>query len=62
VAVTREPDLDPPISVKTLERWEKGGRVKRWRLKQLARIYGVPMAELRPDDPDLRQRGASRRR
>ena len=50
-AVTREPELQPPISAKTLERWEQSGaRVKRWRLKQLARIYGVPMSDLRNDD------------
>jgi transcriptional regulator with XRE-family HTH domain len=46
-AVTRRPELDPPISMKTLERWEAPGvTIKRWRLKQLARIYGVPTAEL----------------
>jgi Helix-turn-helix domain len=46
-AVTRHPALAPPISSKTLERWEQPGvRVKRWRLKQLARIYGVTLAEL----------------
>jgi Helix-turn-helix domain len=49
-AVTRRPELDPPISMKTLERWElPGARVKRWRLKQLARIYGVSMSDLRDD-------------
>lgn len=46
-AVTRRPELDPPISAKTLERWEfPGARVKRFRLKQLARIYGVPVSDL----------------
>lgn len=39
--------LDPPISSKTLERWEKpGARVPLWRLKQLARIYRVGVARL----------------
>jgi hypothetical protein len=53
-AVTRRKELDPPISAKTLERWEMpGARVKRWRLKQLARIYGVAMADLRENDKDL---------
>jgi DNA-binding transcriptional regulator YiaG len=47
-AVARRPELEPPISSKTLERWEvPGARVKQWRLKQLARIYGVTAAELR---------------
>ena len=50
-AVTRHRLLAPPISVKTLERWEQPGiRVKRWRLKQLARIYGVRMSDLREND------------
>jgi DNA-binding transcriptional regulator YiaG len=49
-AVTRHPALNPPISTKTLERWEQpGARIKRWRLKQLARIYGVPISELQND-------------
>ena len=49
-AVTRRPELDPPISAKTLERWElPGARVKRFRLKQLAEIYGVDAAELQND-------------
>ena len=48
-AVSRR--LDPPISMKTLERWERSPVVvKRFRLRQLARIYGVPVAELRNDD------------
>jgi DNA-binding XRE family transcriptional regulator len=39
--------LDPPISSKTLERWEKpGARVPLWRLKQLAKIYRVGVARL----------------
>jgi len=50
-AVTRRPELDPPISAKTLERWElPGAHVKRFRLKQLARIYDVTVAELKGDD------------
>lgn len=40
--------LDPPISSKTLERWEGGADVKRWRLKQLAAVYGVDVKELEP--------------
>jgi DNA-binding transcriptional regulator YiaG len=41
--------LDPPISAKTVERWEKGSTTPppAWRLKQLARIYDVPLAELK---------------
>ena len=39
--------LDPPISAKTLERWEApGANVKLWRLQQLAAIYDVDVAEL----------------
>ena len=38
--------LDPPISAKTLERWEAGSRVKRWRLVQLADVYRVNVAKL----------------
>jgi hypothetical protein len=54
-AVARRPELDPPISSKTLERWEvPGTRVKRWRLKQLARIYGVPVADLQRDATTMR--------
>lgn len=46
-AVTRHPVLDPPISAKTLMRWElPGAHVKRWRLRQLARIYGVLVSDL----------------
>jgi DNA-binding XRE family transcriptional regulator len=41
------PQLDPPIASKTLERWEKGERpVPRWRLIQLAEIYGVAVETL----------------
>jgi DNA-binding transcriptional regulator YiaG len=44
-AVARQ--LEPPVSVKTLARWEQpGARVKRVRLQQLAVIYGVSVAEL----------------
>jgi hypothetical protein len=46
-AVTRRPELDPPVSAKTLERWEQPGyRVKRARLRQLALIYGVSVEKL----------------
>lgn len=38
--------LEPPTSSKTIERWEQGGRVKKWRLVQLAEIYGVPADSL----------------
>lgn len=39
--------LDPPISSKTLERWEApGAGVKRWRLEQLAILYGCEVAEI----------------
>lgn len=38
--------LEPPCSTKTIERWEKGWNIKRWRLKQLAEIYGVPVDSL----------------
>jgi predicted transcriptional regulator len=39
--------LDPPISSKTLERWETDGyRVPLWRAEQLAGIYGVAIAEI----------------
>lgn len=45
--VVRDPRLDPPISTKTLERWENGtSPVKRWRLEQLAAIYEVSVDEL----------------
>ena len=50
--VTRRPELQPPISAKTLERWEPAAAFvsSRWRLRQLARIYGVPMSELKDSD------------
>jgi DNA-binding XRE family transcriptional regulator len=39
--------LDPPISSKTLERWEKpGARVPLWRLEQLAALYGLRIETL----------------
>lgn len=39
-------DLKPPISVATLKRWEKAGKVPErshpeWYLPQLAELYGV---------------------
>ena len=44
-AVARQ--LEPPVVSKTVERWEQPGyRVKRWRLRQLAAIYGVTVEEL----------------
>lgn len=40
--------LDPPISSKTLERWESGEtEIKLWRLQQLAALYDVAVDELR---------------
>lgn len=43
--------LDPPISSKTLERWEKpSAKVPLWRLKQLARLYRVGVARLQETD------------
>ena len=42
--------LDPPISTKTLERWEKGeSPLPKWRAKQLAAIYGVTLKSLREE-------------
>ena len=39
--------LDPPVSTKTLERWEKGTTpIKHRRMKQLALIYRVHPREL----------------
>lgn len=39
--------LDPPISSKTLERWERGETpLPKWRAKQLAAIYGVTLKSL----------------
>jgi DNA-binding transcriptional regulator YiaG len=44
-AVTRL--LDPPVSSKTLERWEKGSTpVPGWRLRQLAQVYRVRLEAL----------------
>jgi transcriptional regulator with XRE-family HTH domain len=38
---------DPPISAKTLERWEKGiSPLPRWRAQQLAAIYGIGIRRL----------------
>ena len=48
-AVARQ--LDPPVAMKTLERWETPGyRVKRFRLRQLALIYGVTVEQLQGRD------------
>lgn len=43
--------LDPPISSKTLERWEKkaGKTISLGRLEQLAAIYDVPVGDLAGD-------------
>lgn len=39
--------LDPPVSTKTLERWEREpAKVPRWRLRQLAHVYRVKIADL----------------
>lgn len=39
--------LDPPVSAKTLERWERGvSPVKRPRLRELAAIYRVRLADI----------------
>jgi len=39
--------LEPPISSKTLERWEAGEtKPKLYRVQQLAAIYGVDVSEL----------------
>ncbi len=49
-AVCRQ--LDPPVSTKTLERWEDNPEPltrKRWRLVQLAAIYSVPVEALTED-------------
>lgn len=48
------PQLEPAISAKTLERWEKAGgsHVPRWRLEQLAVIYGVKIATLLEPDTE----------
>lgn len=47
--VTRRPELDPPISSRTLARWEEDPAPllkKRWRLAQLAAIYGIRPTDL----------------
>jgi len=38
--------LDPPVSAKTIERWEKGAKVPRYRLRELALVYRVPLNQL----------------
>ena len=39
--------LDPPISAKTLERWERClSPIPAARLRQLAKLYAVPVEEL----------------
>lgn len=39
--------LEPPVSAKTIERWEMPGtRVKVWRLEQLAAIYQCSVESL----------------
>lgn len=38
--------LDPPVTSKTLERWEKGAKVPRWRIRQLAKAYRTKIGEL----------------
>jgi hypothetical protein len=39
--------LDPPVAAKTIERWEKGiTPVPKWRLRQLAEVYGVTVDTL----------------
>lgn len=44
--------LDPPISAKTLERWEKGHNPpSKRRLRQLALIYRVRASDLNGDRP-----------
>ena len=45
--VVRDPRLDPPMTSKTLERWEKNyHRAPKWRLEQLAAVYGVSVESL----------------
>lgn len=47
-SVARSPLLVPPITSKTLERWESGASpVKGFRLAQLAQIYKCKPSELR---------------
>lgn len=39
--------IDPPISSKTLERWEQPGYpVPRWRAEQLAALYDVAVVQI----------------
>lgn len=39
--------LDPPVSTKTLERWERGSTpCPRWRLRQLASVYRTKVTAL----------------
>lgn len=39
--------LEPPVSTKTLERWEKQVTpAPRWRVRQLAKLYRTKVAEL----------------
>lgn len=48
--VVRRPELQPPITTKTLERWERGVTpVKGFRYQQLASIYQVKVAQLREE-------------
>ena len=45
--VVRRPELEPQITTKTLERWENDpAKVQRYRLEQLAAIYGVTVNDL----------------
>jgi DNA-binding transcriptional regulator YiaG len=40
--------LDPPVSAKTLERWERGiTPVPKWRVRQLAAIYRIRLSDLK---------------
>lgn len=40
--------LDPPVSVKTLERWERGiTPVPQYRVRQLAGVYRVRVGDLK---------------
>lgn len=49
--------LIPPVSAKTLERWEKGiSPIKGYRLLQLADLYGVPVGLLKAKPPARRRR------
>jgi transcriptional regulator with XRE-family HTH domain len=47
--VARRPELDPPITTRTLARWEEDPTPllkKRWRLVQLAAIYETTPGDL----------------